>query len=277
MGKVELYEDIYKKNFSFGKNWSEFLKKLDKEKIEDAKNSLKNFSGLETFKGKVFVDIGCGSGLFSLCALLLGAKKVVSVDIDDSSINCAKFLRNKYSYSQEKWEIIKGSALDKEFINSLPKADILYSWGVLHHTGNMYEAFENVEKLSKKKTLFYLAIYNEFNGVPTSKTWRKIKKFYSSSGKISRKLMEIIYISYYVLGLLVYGRNPIKYIKKYNKNSVRGMDFFTDAKDWLGGYPYEYATTGKIKDYFEQKGFKLLKIRKSRREGCNEFLFRKEK
>lgn len=276
MGKVELYEDIYQKKFSFGKNWQDFLKNLDDSKIEYAKKSLSDFTGLENFNRKVFLDIGSGSGLFSLCAIKLGAKKVISVDIDINSINCAKYLRKKYGISEDKWEIRQGSALDNDFLSTLPKADILYSWGVLHHTGSMYKALDNVTSLTKKNGIFYLAIYNKFNGFPvTSKTWVKIKRFYSSSNIVFRKIMEFIYVSYYFTGLLIYGKNPYSYVKNYKKDSVRGMSFYRDVVDWLGGYPYEYASVSEIKKFYEDKGYKLLKVKRTTRDGCNEFLLKK--
>jgi len=272
----ELYEDIYKEQFSFGKNWSDFLKSLDKKKVEVAKKSLLNFTDLKSFKNKTFLDIGSGSGLFSLSAILLGAKKVTSVDVDENSVLCTKYLREKYDIDSKKWEIKKGSALDKNFIGSLDEADILYSWGVLHHTGNMWQALENVSNIVKKNGIFYLAIYNNFEGLPfSSKTWVKLKRFYSKRGKLSRKIIDSCYIAYYIAGLLASGKNPYKYIKNYKRDSLRGMSFYYDAIDWLGGYPYEYASVNEIKKFYWEKGFKLKKTRKTKREGCNEFLFMK--
>jgi len=271
---MELYEDIYKEKFSFGKNWELFLKGLDDNKIELAKKSLSDFTKLEDFKKKSFLDFGCGSGLFSLCAVKLGAKKVISIDIDDNSLNCAKYLRKKFKISEKVWEIKKGSALDKEFIKSLPKVDILYSWGVLHHTGSMYEALGNMDLLLKKGSIFYTAIYNDFSGVPfNSSTWVKIKKFYSSSNIVVRKISELGYTSLIFSGLILNGRNPISYVKNYSKIGIRGMNFYRDIVDWLGGYPFEYASISEIEIFYNKLGLKLINTRETKREGCNEFLF----
>lgn len=277
MSEKELYEDIYGEKFSFGKNWELFLKNLTPKKIAEAKKSLSDFTKLDNFEGKVFVDIGCGSGLFSLCALKLGAKKVISVDIDDSSIKCAKYLRKKYNSNNSKnWEVIKGSALDKNFIETLPKADILYSWGVLHHTGDMYRALDNVDVLLKKNSIYYLAIYNDFKGLPfNSSTWVSLKKFYSSSNYVFRKVFDMIYICIIIFGLLINFRNPISYIYNYSKITVRGMNFYRDVVDWLGGYPFEYASVKKIDSFYKKRGLKLINLNKTEREGCNEFLFLK--
>ncbi len=273
--KLELYEDIYKKKFSFGKNWQFFLKKLDNKKIELAKKSLTDFTKLKNFKDKTFIDIGCGSGLFSLCACLLNAEKVISIDVDENSVSCAKYLRNKFKINPEIWEIKTGSALDSDFLKNQGEFDIVYSWGVLHHTGYMWKALENVIPLIAKDGSLYLAIYNEFKGFPNSKTWAKIKKFYSNHGKIIRKIIEMGYISYYILGLLAHGKNPIKYIKNYGQKGARGMSFYRDAVDWLGGYPYEFASTKEIIDFYGGKNFKLITLKKAKREGCNQYLFQK--
>lgn len=271
----ELYEEIYKTRFSFGKNWRDYLKVLDEKKIETAKLSLIKFTELNNFKEKSFIDIGCGSGLFSLCACLLNAKKVVSVDVDEESVECAKFLRKKFNIDSKTWEIKKDSALETSFLDTLGKHDIVYSWGVLHHTGNMWKALEHICTLVKKEGLLFLAIYNDFNGFPSSKTWHKIKKFYSKQGNIIRKMIEMMYICYYIMGLIIYGKNPIKYIKKYDQQSERGMSFYRDSVDWLGGFPYEYASKKEIIDFYKKKGFKIIKLKETKREGCNEFLFRK--
>jgi 2-polyprenyl-6-hydroxyphenyl methylase/3-demethylubiquinone-9 3-methyltransferase len=274
--KIELYENIYNKKFSFGKNWNLFLKNLNDEKINIAKDSLIKFTKLKNFKEKTFIDFGCGSGLFSLCAVLLGAKKVISVDIDDNSLNCAKYLRKKYGISKKVWEIKKGSALDEKFIKGLGKFDIVYSWGVLHHTGEMWSALKNITFLVKKSGLLYIAIYNNFKGFPFySSTWIKIKNFYSSSNIFIRKIIEIPYIFLIFFGLLFNGINPISYMKNYSKNSLRGMSFYRDIVDWLGGYPYEYASVEEIKKFYEKLNFKLINLNKTNREGCNEFLLKK--
>jgi len=269
----ELYEDIYQEKFSFGKNWKEFLKLLTKERVDLAKKSLSSFIDVD-IKGKTFVDIGCGSGLFSLSAALLGAK-VTSVDVDANSVACAVHLRDKFKIKHGDWKIVTGSALDKNFIKGLGKFDIVYSWGVLHHTGNMWTALDNVTQLVKPKGTFYVALYNDFRGIPSSKTWLSIKRFYAKRGKLLRRGMEAVYLSYFFVGLILHGKNPFSYIKKYPQTSRRGMSFYRDAVDWLGGYPYEYASVEEVTKFYNKRGFELLKKQETAREGCNEFLFKK--
>src|SRR3989339_882349 len=144
------------KRFAFGKNWKRFVDyALDERRIEEAVKSLKEFMKISDFNGKTFLDIGCGSGLFSYAAYKLGAKEVISFDIDIQSVKCCELLKSREN-NPKNWKVIHGSILDKEFIKKLPRADIVYSWGVLHHTGKMWQAIENAAKLVKPGGCFYI-------------------------------------------------------------------------------------------------------------------------
>jgi 2-polyprenyl-3-methyl-5-hydroxy-6-metoxy-1,4-benzoquinol methylase len=271
--KKELYEDIYQAlKFSFGKNWRDYLETLTKEKIQISKDWLARFTKLESFEGKTFIDIGSGSGLHSLAAYMLGAK-VISSDIDDNSINCVNYLRKMFDADPKRWTIIKGSALDRNFLRRLGKADIVYSWGVLHHTGDMRAALDNVASLVKKDGLLYIAIYNRYDGLLSSDFWLRVKRFYSKTNRLFQWIMVGLY---YVMAVLVYVlrlQNPYKTIRNYK--SSRGMNFHHDVLDWLGGYPFEYAYRRDIIDFYRKKSFRLANILENNRTGCNEFLFRK--
>ena len=54
--------------FEFGQNWSQFLADIDDDRIQRAESSLKHMLQVESLAGKSFLDIGSGSGLFSLAA-----------------------------------------------------------------------------------------------------------------------------------------------------------------------------------------------------------------
>ena len=278
-----LYEHSYKQksHFSFGENWSNFLKKISQKKITDAKQSLVDFLGGEvSLKGKTFIDIGCGSGLFSYAAYLLGAKKVISLDVDRYSVMCANLL-NKKAGRPVNWQVKRGSILSDRFVKTLGHYDIVYSWGVLHHTGDMLKAFKNTTNLCQRGSLLYVAIYNNncgknaiFSG--SSRFWLKLKKIYNNTSSFGKKVIEVLYLTYFFVGYIVTFRSPLKYIKRYNDQSVRGMDFMTDIRDWLGGYPYEYAHADELVNYFSKLGFMTKKLRISDNLGCHELLMQKE-
>lgn len=272
---TELYEETYQddRHFSFGKNWQEFLRQITPERIEIAKQSLTDFLGSEeAIRGKTFVDVGCGSGLFSLAAYLLGAKSVLSIDVDQYSIACAKFLSAQQG-NPKNWRIIQGSALDKIFVEKLGKYDVVYSWGVLHHTGDMKRAIANTVELVAADGVFYLAIYNDCSSLMhgTSAFWTKIKRIYNQSGSFVKNILHSLYINYLFLGLIVAGRNPGRYIRSYR--SMRGMSWRHDILDWLGGYPYEYSTPESMINFLGKRDLACSKLWYRPTIACNEYLF----
>ncbi len=261
-------------SFSFGENWKKYLNSLTIEKIQIIKQNLKDFLG--NIKGKTCVDIGSGSGLFSYSMYALGAKEVTSFDIDPFSVQCANYLKSKVK-NPERWNIYQGSILDKIFISQIGKYDIVYSWGVLHHTGNMWEAIKKAASLVNDNGIFFLAIYNKTKG---SRFWLKVKKIYNLSPKIGKKLMNFLLFSamYFILPLLSL-KNPLIRLKNYKNN--RGMDPMTDVKDWLGGYPFEVATFKEIVTFLNRidQNFRLVKFNKVNPgvNANNELVFKKEK
>lgn len=272
-----LYEDEYlkKDRFSFGSNWQSFLNSFTPRRLAVAKKSLSDFlGGREQIKGKTFLDLGCGSGLFSLAAFELGASQVVSVDVDQYSVACAEALR-KRAKKPLNWQIKTGSALNASFIKSLGQFDIVYSWGVLHHTGDMATAIKQASWLVKSDGCFYLAIYNHngTNAHGSSTFWLRTKAVYNNSPAWVKYLMQLVYSAYLILGLTASGHNPWRYIKNYS--SARGMSWHHDVQDWLGGYPYEYATPAELVASFAERGFTLTNSQLvSQTIGCNEYLFR---
>lgn len=264
--------------FKFGKNWSSFLQMLDESRIQEAETSLKKALGRLDLKGLRFLDVGSGSGLFSLAARRLGAE-VHSFDYDQQSVACTQSLKDRFFPGDVKWIVEQGSALDKSYLDALGKFDILYSWGVLHHTGNMALAFENVSDLIKPGGYLFISIYNDQGG--PSHRWTWIKKTYNQSGIFVRSLLTMYtlfrqWTITFVKDFLKTG-NPFKTWRNYAHNN-RGMSAYYDLIDWVGGYPFEVAKPEDVFEFFKAKKFSLLFLKTcAGGVGCNEYIFQRQR
>jgi 2-polyprenyl-3-methyl-5-hydroxy-6-metoxy-1,4-benzoquinol methylase len=260
--------------FRFGRNWKRFASRLDDTKIERAIASLQEMLAVSDLKGKRFLDIGSGSGLFSLAARRLGAN-VFSFDFDQDSVECTKSLRDKYYQGDPNWKIEQGSALDTQYLESLGKFDIVYSWGVLHHTGDMWNALANASNQVRESGKLFISIYNDQGTL--SRIWLKIKQFYCSSA-IGAALVLITFLPLFFIARIIFDliqlKSPFSGLRQIR--SERGMSVFTDWIDWLGGYPFEVATPAQIFNFYLERGFSLTKLHtRGGKSGVNEFVFKK--
>lgn len=244
--------------FQFGENWKRFLSVLDDERIAEAEQSLKLMLETETLSGRSFLDIGSGSGLFSLAARRLGAR-VHSFDYDPQSVACAQELKQRFFTGDAGWTIERGSVLDEDYIKRLGQFDIVYSWGVLHHTGAMWRALSNAAVPVAEGGRLFIAIYNDQQR--KSQLWRSVKRLYCS-GAIGKTIVPVVFIPYFLIGGfakdIARGRSPLARFKEYKKS--RGMSLFHDWIDWLGGYPFEVARPEEIFDFYRARGFVLDKL-----------------
>ncbi len=258
--------------FEFGKNWQRYrVASFDQAKLEAAKASVVKMLG--DLRGRSFLDVGSGSGLFSLAAAQLGAI-VRSFDYDPDSVECARLLKQCFAPEKSDWLIEQGSVLDACFLRSLPQFDVVYAWGVLHHTGDMWAALDKVIGLVKPTGQLWLAIYND-QGEATY-VWKLVKRIYNR-GRIGKALVLGLGVPFLtirtMLADLVRRRKPLS---RYREQGGRGMAAFTDTIDWLGGWPFEVAKPEQIFDFYNQRGFTLRTLRTcAGRAGCNEFLFAK--
>lgn len=262
--------------YGFGQNWKDFVAtSLNEERIAHAVASLQGLVGLPTLEGRTFLDIGCGSGLFSLAAATLGAERVTSFDYDANSVATTERLRARVGADTARWTVQQGSVLDPAFMATIPVSDIVYSWGVLHHTGRMWDAIDAAAAKVAPGGKFAISIYNKVERKPDSSAmWWKIKRLYNRSPGAVRWLMESAYVAQYMGGRLVTLRNPFKALADTSGAGRRGMDFRHDVRDWLGGFPYEYATAGELFEYVRKKhGLQLEQLRTGDGNICNEFLF----
>lgn len=265
-----------RERFEFGRNWASFLKVLDESRIWEAERSLSEMLGRDRIAGATFLDAGSGSGLFSLAAVRLGASRVHSFDFDPESVGCTQELRRRYFPTAEHWTIERASVLDRAYLDRLGQWDIVYSWGVLHHTGDMWKALDLVAGLVAPSGRLFIAIYNDQG--PRSRAWTAVKRVYNRS-RFGKGAVLAALVPYNVArGLavdLLRRKNPLGRYREYQR--TRGMSMTHDWKDWFGGYPFEVAKPEAIFDLFRARGFSLTRLSTSGGgHGCNEFVFTRE-
>jgi SAM-dependent methyltransferase len=267
---------IDQERFGFGRNWQQFLRVLDEERIREAERSLREMLRVKDLTGKSFLDVGSGSGLFSLAAMRLGASRVHSLDYDPQSVGCAQELKGRFFPNAAHWTVERGDALDVHYLEELGEFDVVYSWGVLHHTGNLWRAVENVLPLVRSGGQLFIAIYNDAG--KKSRQWSRLKKLYNS-GVFYRLLLPAVFIPMNVMRGFVTDatklKSPLTRYRIYKQD--RGMSMMRDWIDWIGGWPYEFATADEVANFCKQRGFEMLTCvnRSGWVLGNNEFVFQR--
>lgn len=257
--------------FSFGANWRKYIERLDEETIAHATNSFTAFCGRTSLAGETFVDLGSGSGLSSLVAYRLGAARILSVDVDPHSIQSTQVVRAHFAGDPAHWEVRQGSVLDSSFVDSLGQFSFVYSWGVLHHTGAMWQAIDHAQRCVAPGGAFFLALYNHYRH---SRRWLALKRFYNRLPSPGQRLLRMLYGGYYLGRTLMLGKWPPTEIREYRK--LRGMDVWRDIEDWLGGLPYEYCKPDEVVNRLAPQGFALRRLKSCWSHGCNEFLLTRD-
>ena len=257
--------------FGFGDNWKDFIgSNFSIERVEISKKHMLEFMGCQDFSGRDFLDLGCGSGLHSMAALISGATHVHGFDYDHNSIAASNLIREKMG-NPPNWTTEQGSVLDDAFMTRLPRFQIVYSWGVLHHTGDVWHAIRNAAGRVAPGGLFYIALYSaDVQTDPTPEFWLDVKRKYLAGGSFTRRMMELWYIwRFMIVRPERHFSTLLHMMRQYKKN--RGMNMMTDIRDWLGGWPMEFVYDNDAIDFVAKLGFELKNIATG--EANTEFLF----
>jgi len=261
--------------FAFGRNWDQFSHLISEERIAASVEGLRRLLRCDDLSGKTFLDIGCGSGLSSLAALRLGAT-VRAFDFDADSVATTRRLLDKAAPPGARFTVLQGSVLDTAFMDSLGRFDVVYSWGVLHHTGAMWPAIEAAAARTDRGGRFALALYNDQGGA--SRRWLAIKRLYVDGSRPLRWALVGIIGAWFegraALIRLVRGQNPLPLADWRGRSQDRGMSVWHDLIDWVGGYPFEVAKPEAVFEFLRSRGFQLDGLSTcAGGHGCNEFCF----
>ncbi len=255
-------------HFDFGRNWAEYAETIDDVAVVEAQQGVSRLFGDYDLNGKAFLDIGCGSGIHSLAAAQRGAK-VTAIDIDADSVETTRRTLARFGCSAD---IRHLSVFD---VGSLGKFDVVYSWGVLHHTGQMWRAIAAAASAVKPGGMFVIAIYRR---TPMCGVWRAEKAVYTKAPSPFRAIARLMYgAAHLPLASIKRRVAPQTYLANYKKN--RGMSYWHDIDDWMGGYPYESATSEQIVDFVSGLGFRAVQVAPAPKQigffgtGCSEFVF----
>lgn len=257
--------------FGFGENWTRFLQGAGEEQADRATADMRAVLGGE-LAGRTVLDVGCGSGLHTLAALRLGAERVVAIDVDPLSAAACRGLLERAGADRSRWEVVEGSVLDEAFLCTLGVFDLVYAWGVLHHTGAMWDAISAASRRVAPGGLYWLALYNDQGW--RSDLWRAVKVRYNRASPPTRSAMVgaavAAFESRFILRSVLTGGRPWE---RYRGPDTRGMDIVTDWRDWIGGYPFEVVKPEDVHAWGRSNGFELVHLRTvGGAHGCNEYV-----
>lgn len=259
-------------HFAFGENWASYAAQVSEFQRTEGYRALAALLGRKSLTGSSFLDIGSGSGLHSLAALELGAKHVLALDVDSESVATTRRLLAQYAPADASYEVRLASILSSE-LGRIGDFDIVYSWGVLHHTGRMREAIKDAAGFVRPGGVFAFALYRKTLLCPL---WKLEKRIYANAPNWLQSLIRGGYVTLFRLCLTLAGRSFRGYVDDYSKN--RGMDFYHDAHDWLGGWPYESISPPEVDALMSKLGFTRIRanLRHSRLiTGCDEYVYQR--
>ena len=113
------------------------------------------FSGFESCSGKRVLEIGCGIGTTGISFARAGAY-YTGVELSSASLELAKKRFDVYGFDGH---FYLGNAENLTDFLPIQKYDLIYSFGVIHHSPNPEKIIDNIKKYMDKSSEFRLMLY----------------------------------------------------------------------------------------------------------------------
>jgi len=161
--------------FAFGDNWSKFLAGLSEDRVGRAEQSLRDMLKADDLRASSFSTSGREAAIQSRGAAARGNGSFLRLRPAVGGLH--RGVEAPVLQGDPGWIVEQGSVLDEEFMGKLGRFDIVYSWGVLHHTGQMYKAFSMVIPTVAPGGHLFISVYNDQGFA--SEYWLMVKRTYN--------------------------------------------------------------------------------------------------
>ena len=204
------------------------------------------------------------------------SERFTLLDYDADSVETATELKQRLA-PEANWTVERGDVLDPDYMSSLGTWDVVYSWGVLHHTGDLWAALDAACARVERGGRLFISIYNDQGR--TSTLWKGVKRIYNILPRRLRGPYTVLVMlpieARFMLGCTLRLRS-LEYFRSWRSGGgyERGMSRWHDNLDWVGGYPFEVASPERVFEFCAERGFELRKVSTvGGSHGCNQFVF----
>lgn len=233
----------------------------------ELKGVLKHLEELfpEGVKGKRVLDGGSGSGMVSVAFALMGAD-VTGVDITP------KCVENGYKRAEHygvKCKFINESLVTLDLSNE--HFDIIYSWGVLHHTEDARQSFFSLARHLREGGEIIVAVYLK---TKISWFWNFARIFYQNAPTVFKTIF--LNIGSVFLNIVDLFRKIIFNKERY---MMRGTNNKEILNDWFGVPHRTFHSYNEVFKWFDENGLdcKLINPATGRFKSTSNFVVRGSK